>query len=157
MKPASFEYHAPTTVDEALALLQANGPDCRVLAGGQTLIPMMNFRLASPPVIVDLNRIPDLAYIKDHGDAVCIGAMTRQRTIEFSTVVADKLPRAHGSHQAGGSPADAFARNHRRFHRQCRPGGRTSDGAAGPRWRRGRARAQGPTHALPHPIFFRTP
>ena len=61
MKPASFEYHAPTTVDEALALLQANGPDCRVLAGGQTLIPMMNFRLASPPVIVDLNRIPDLA------------------------------------------------------------------------------------------------
>ena len=76
MKPASFEYHAPTTVDEALALLQANGPDCRVLAGGQTLIPMMNFRLASPPVIVDLNRIPDLAYIKDQGDAVCIGAMT---------------------------------------------------------------------------------
>jgi aerobic carbon-monoxide dehydrogenase medium subunit len=92
MKPASFEYHAPTTVDEALALLQANGPDCRVLAGGQTLIPMMNFRLASPPVIVDLNRIPDLAYIKDQGDAVCIGAMTRQRTIEFSPVVADKLP-----------------------------------------------------------------
>jgi aerobic carbon-monoxide dehydrogenase medium subunit len=92
MKPASFEYHAPTTVDEALTLLQANGPDCRVLAGGQTLIPMMNFRLASPPVIVDLNRIPDLAYIKDQGDAVCIGAMTRQRTIEFSAVVADKLP-----------------------------------------------------------------
>jgi carbon-monoxide dehydrogenase medium subunit len=92
MKPASFEYHAPTTVDEALALLQANGPDCRVLAGGQTLIPMMNFRLASPPVIVDLNRIPDLAYIKDRGDAVCIGAMTRQRAIEFSTVVAEKLP-----------------------------------------------------------------
>jgi carbon-monoxide dehydrogenase medium subunit len=92
MKPASFEYHAPTTVDEALALLQANGPDCRVLAGGQTLIPMMNFRLASPPVIVDLNRIPDLAYIKDQGDSICIGAMTRQRTIEFSPVIADKLP-----------------------------------------------------------------
>jgi len=92
MKPASFEYHAPTTVDEALALLQANGPDCRVLAGGQTLIPMMNFRLASPPVIVDLNRIPDLAYIKDQGDSICIGAMTRQRTIGFSAVVADKLP-----------------------------------------------------------------
>jgi carbon-monoxide dehydrogenase medium subunit len=92
MKPASFEYHAPTTVDEALTLLQANGPDCRVLAGGQPLIPMMNFRLASPPVIVDLNRIPDLVYIKDKGDAVCIGAMTRQRTIEFSPVIADKLP-----------------------------------------------------------------
>jgi aerobic carbon-monoxide dehydrogenase medium subunit len=92
MKPASFEYHAPTTVDEALALLQANGPDARLLAGGQSLIPMMNFRLAAPPVIVDLNRIPDLAYIRDQGDTVCIGAMTRQRAIEFSTVVADKLP-----------------------------------------------------------------
>jgi aerobic carbon-monoxide dehydrogenase medium subunit len=92
MKPASFEYHAPTTVDEALALLQANGPDARLLAGGQSLIPMMNFRLATPPVIVDLNRIPDLAYIRDQGDTVCIGAMTRQRAIEFSTVVADKLP-----------------------------------------------------------------
>jgi aerobic carbon-monoxide dehydrogenase medium subunit len=92
MKPASFEYHAPTTVDEALALLQANGPDARLLAGGQSLIPMMNFRLATPLVIVDLNRIPDLAYIRDQGDTVCIGAMTRQRAIEFSTVVADKLP-----------------------------------------------------------------
>ena len=92
MKPASFEYHAPATVDEALALLQANGPDSRVLAGGQSLVPMMNFRLAAPSVIVDLNRIRDLAYIRLQGDAVCIGAMTRQRAIEFSAIVADKLP-----------------------------------------------------------------
>src|SRR3981081_3888869 len=92
MKPASFEYHAPATVDEALALLQANGPDSRVLAGGQSLVPMMNFRLAAPSVIVDLNRIRDLAYIRVQGDAVCIGAMTRQRAIEFSAIVADKLP-----------------------------------------------------------------
>ena len=54
MKPSSFEYHAPNTVDEALALLKANGPDSRVLAGGQSLIPIMNFRLAAPPVIIDL-------------------------------------------------------------------------------------------------------
>jgi carbon-monoxide dehydrogenase medium subunit len=92
MKPASFDYHAPTTVDEALALLAANGPDTRLLAGGQSLVPMMNFRLAAPPVLVDLNRIPDLAYIEDHGDAVCIGAMTRQRAVESSALVADKLP-----------------------------------------------------------------
>ncbi len=92
MKPASFDYHAPTTVDEALALLEANGPDSRLLAGGQSLVPMMNFRLAAPPVIVDLNRITDLAYIEDHGDAVCIGAMTRQRAVESSALVADKLP-----------------------------------------------------------------
>ena len=79
MKPSSFEYHAPNTVDEALALLKANGPDSRVLAGGQSLIPIMNFRLAAPPVIIDLNRIASLAYIKDEGKYVSIGAMTRQR------------------------------------------------------------------------------
>jgi carbon-monoxide dehydrogenase medium subunit len=92
MKPARFEYHAPTTVDEALAILQANQPDCRVLAGGQSLIPMMNFRLAAPAVIVDLNRIPSLAGIVDQGGMIRIGAMTRQRAIEFSAVVAEKLP-----------------------------------------------------------------
>jgi carbon-monoxide dehydrogenase medium subunit len=91
MKPAKFEYHAPTTLDEAVARL-ASGVDARVLAGGQTLIPMMNFRLATPPVIVDLNRVAGLAYIKDDGDTVRIGAMTRQRAIEFSAVVAEKLP-----------------------------------------------------------------
>jgi carbon-monoxide dehydrogenase medium subunit len=95
MKPSSFEYHAPTTIDEAVALLAANGPDARVLAGGQTLIPMMNFRLAAPPVLVDLNRIASLAYIKDEKDFISIGAMTRQRAIEFSAVVAGKLPLLH--------------------------------------------------------------
>src|SRR3954468_4817095 len=102
MKPASFDYHAPTTVDEALALLEANGPDSRLLAGGQSLVPMMNFRLAAPPVLVDLNRIPDLAYIEDHGDAVCIGAMTRQRAVELSALVADKLPVLTGASELGG-------------------------------------------------------
>jgi carbon-monoxide dehydrogenase medium subunit len=95
MKPASFEYHAPATVDEALALLQAKGPDARLLAGGQTLVPMMNFRLAAPPFIIDLNRVSELAYIEDDGDMVRIGAMTRQRAIEFSAVVAAKLPLLH--------------------------------------------------------------
>jgi carbon-monoxide dehydrogenase medium subunit len=95
MKPARFDYHAPTTVDEALAILQASGPDCRVLAGGQSLIPMMNFRLAAPGVIVDLNRIPALAGFEDQGGVIRIGAMTRQRAIEFSAVVAEKLPLLH--------------------------------------------------------------
>ena len=92
MKPASFEYHAPATVDEALALLQTKGPDARLLAGGQTLVPMMNFRLAAPSFIIDLNRVSELAYIHDDGEVVRIGAMTRQRAIEFSAVVAAKLP-----------------------------------------------------------------
>jgi carbon-monoxide dehydrogenase medium subunit len=92
MKPARFEYHAPTTVDEALAILQASGPDCRVLAGGQSLIPMMNFRLAAPAVVVDLNRIPALAGIEHQDGMLRIGAMTRQRAIEFSALIAGKLP-----------------------------------------------------------------
>jgi carbon-monoxide dehydrogenase medium subunit len=92
MKPASFEYHAPASVDEALALLQQHASDARLLAGGQSLVPMMNFRLVAPAVIVDLNRIPELAYIADEGDVVRIGAMTRQRTAEFSPIVGEKLP-----------------------------------------------------------------
>jgi carbon-monoxide dehydrogenase medium subunit len=92
MKPPSFDYHAPTTVDDALALLGSHAGDARLLAGGQSLLPMMNFRLARPAVIVDLNRISSLAYIERDGDVVRIGAMTRQRTIEFSPVVAAELP-----------------------------------------------------------------
>lgn len=92
MKPASFDYHAPTSVDEVIALLKLHAGDARLLAGGQTLVPMMNFRLAAPAVIVDLNRIPSLAYIRHDGDVVRIGAMTRQRAIEFSSVVATHLP-----------------------------------------------------------------
>jgi aerobic carbon-monoxide dehydrogenase medium subunit len=92
MKPASFEYYSPASVAEALALLQQHASDARLLAGGQSLVPMMNFRLVAPAVIVDLNRIPELAYIEDDGDVVRIGAMTRQRTAEFSTIVGEKLP-----------------------------------------------------------------
>jgi CO/xanthine dehydrogenase FAD-binding subunit len=95
MKPANFEYHAPTTIDEALTLLQAHGTDARLLAGGQSLVPMMNFRLATPAVIIDLNRIPSLSYIEDEGGVIKIGAMTRQRAIEFSALVAAKLPLLH--------------------------------------------------------------
>ena len=73
MKPASFDYYAPTSVDEALALLKSHR-DARLLAGGQSLLPMMNFRLATPSVIVDLNRIPGLAYIERKDGIVRIGA-----------------------------------------------------------------------------------
>ena len=92
MKPASFEYHAPASIDEALGLLRQHASDVRLLAGGQSLVPMMNFRLVAPAVIVDLNRIPELAYVEDAGSVVRIGAMTRQRAVEFSSVVGEKLP-----------------------------------------------------------------
>ncbi|MBV8535344.1 MAG: xanthine dehydrogenase family protein subunit M [Alphaproteobacteria bacterium] len=95
MKPAKFEYHAPASVDEAIGLLARYGGEARVLAGGQSLIPMMNFRVAAPAALIDLNRIPSLAYIRADGNIVRIGAMTRQRAIEFSAVVREKLPLLH--------------------------------------------------------------
>jgi len=92
VKPAPFEYHAPASVDEALALLTRYGGDAKLLAGGQSLVPLLNFRLARPAALVDLNRIPALAGIREVNGHVAFGAMTRQRTIEFSPVVARRLP-----------------------------------------------------------------
>ena len=92
MKPAKFEYHAPASVDEALAILGRYDGEARVLAGGQSLVPMMNFRLATPKAIVDLNQITGLGYIEEEGAFVRIGAMTRQRRLEFDPLVAAKLP-----------------------------------------------------------------
>ena len=92
MKPAKFEYHAPASIEEALAILGRYDGEARVLAGGQSLVPMMNFRLATPKAIVDLNRIAGLSYIEDEGEVVRIGSMTRQRRLEFEPLVAAKLP-----------------------------------------------------------------
>ena len=78
-----------------MALLKRYGSDARLLAGGQTLLPLMNFRLAAPEVIIDLNRIPELAFIKVVEGRVHIGAMTRQRALEFSPIVARDLPLLH--------------------------------------------------------------
>jgi len=96
MKPPSFQYFAPTTIDEALALIAEHGYDAKVLAGGQSLIPTMNFRLAQPGVLVDLNNIPELAYISlDDNGGVSIGAMTRQREVERSEIIAERVPLVH--------------------------------------------------------------
>ena len=92
MKPAKFEYHTPASVDEALAILGHYDGEARVLAGGQSLVPLMNFRLATPRAIVDLNRIAELAYVGEDGEIVRIGSMTRQRRLEFEPLVAAKLP-----------------------------------------------------------------
>jgi carbon-monoxide dehydrogenase medium subunit len=92
MKPARFEYHAPVTLDEAIALLVRYDGEAKLLAGGQSLVPLLNFRLARPAALIDLNRIKSLAYIREHDGHVRFGAMTRQRAIEFSPVVARRLP-----------------------------------------------------------------
>jgi carbon-monoxide dehydrogenase medium subunit len=92
MKPVAFDYHAPATVEEAIALLSRYGGEAKLLAGGQSLMPLLNFRLSRPAALVDLNAIPNLEYIREENGVVRFGAMTRQRTIEFSSVVARRLP-----------------------------------------------------------------
>jgi len=94
MKPAPFEYFSPTTVDEALFHLAEYGYEAKVLAGGQSLIPMMNFRLAQPSVIVDINKINELFYIRENQpeDGLRIGAMTRHSQVEHNALVADRIP-----------------------------------------------------------------
>ena len=92
MKPPVFDYHAPTTVEEAIALLTRYGGEAKLLAGGQSLMPLLNFRLSRPAALVDLNTIPSLAYIREEDGVIRFGAMTRQRTIEFSDVVRRRLP-----------------------------------------------------------------
>ncbi|MEK7701759.1 MAG: xanthine dehydrogenase family protein subunit M [candidate division NC10 bacterium] len=92
MKPPKFDYHVPTTVEQALELLGRYGGDAKLLAGGQSLMPLLNFRLSRPAALVDLNRIPSLAYIREQDGQMRFGAMTRQRTIEFSPVVQARVP-----------------------------------------------------------------
>ena len=92
MKPAPFAYHRPATVEEAVSLLARHGGEAKPLAGGQSLIPAMNFRLARPAVLVDLNRIAGLAGIRPGADGVRIGAMTRQRAVERDATVAQHVP-----------------------------------------------------------------
>jgi carbon-monoxide dehydrogenase medium subunit len=91
MKPPPFEYHDPLNLDEALALLERLG-NAKLLAGGQSLMPMLNFRLAQPDHIIDLNRIESLAGISCGDDRVAIGAMTRQRAMEFDSDIAKHMP-----------------------------------------------------------------
>lgn len=116
MKPAPFEYVAPTSVVEALGHLAEHGYDAKLLAGGQSLVPTMNFRLARPAVIVDLNRLGELSYIRrengittsgsepekgttadlsNGGSELRIGAMTRQAEVEASDLVAELAPLVH--------------------------------------------------------------
>ena len=92
MKPAAFEYYRPRTLDEALLLLAEHGSEAKPLAGGQSLIPAMNFRLATPSVLVDLNAIDHLSHITEHDGGLRIGGMTRQRALERSAAVARHAP-----------------------------------------------------------------
>ena len=91
MKCADFHYHRPQSMEEALRLLNDTDEAC-VLAGGQSLVPLMNFRLATPKNLIDLNLIPELNHMAQVGQSIHIGAMTRQRSLEYSPLIREHLP-----------------------------------------------------------------
>jgi carbon-monoxide dehydrogenase medium subunit len=92
MIPGKFSYHAPASVPEAIALLGEFGEDAKVLAGGQSLIPLMRFRLAQPGHVIDINRIEGLSYVRADGDGLRIGALAREADVEAEPVVARSYP-----------------------------------------------------------------
>ncbi|MCW5887835.1 MAG: xanthine dehydrogenase family protein subunit M [Anaerolineales bacterium] len=95
MKPAPFEYHASTSLDAALALKAEHGDEGKPLAGGQSLIPAMNFRVAQPTLLIDLNHIPELRHVSKPNGAVHIGSMTLQSTAERDGLIAEHVPLLH--------------------------------------------------------------
>src|SRR2546422_10640498 len=92
MKPAPFEYVRASSIDDALAGLAGHGDDAKVLAGGQSLIALMNLRLVKPAVLVDINRLSDIAYIREENGTVAIGALTRQAAVESAGGIARQCP-----------------------------------------------------------------
>jgi CO/xanthine dehydrogenase FAD-binding subunit len=92
MKPAAFEYVVAESIESAVAALAQAGGDAKIIAGGQSLVPMLNFRLLRPAILIDINRIPDLAYVREDEDAIRIGALTRHHQLETSAVIARHFP-----------------------------------------------------------------
>ena len=119
MKPPPFLYRRPDSLDDALALLAEHGAEAKLLAGGQSLVPLLNFRMLRPAVLIDINRLGELDFIAAHEGGLRIGALTRHHTLEMSSLVAEQFPvvaaaMAHVAHLAirnrgtlGGSLAHA--------------------------------------------------
>jgi carbon-monoxide dehydrogenase medium subunit len=100
--PAAFEYSRATTLDEAIGLLSDGGEDAKLLAGGHSLLPLMKLRLAAPTLLVDIGRLADLSYIRENGDRISVGALTRHRDVETSDVLRTHAPLlAHVAGQVG--------------------------------------------------------
>ncbi len=99
MIPATFDYQRADSAEAAIALLTEHGDEAKLLAGGHSLLPMMKLRLAVPSVLVDVGRLEDLRYVRDAGDHVAIGALTRHRDLEIDPILAEAVPLLH--HAAG--------------------------------------------------------
>jgi len=95
MIPAPFDYHAPKTLSEAIALLQRHGDEAKVLSGGQSLLPLLKLRVGAAAHLIDIGRIPDLEYIKEDGGFLKIGGRTRESALERSDLIKSKYPILH--------------------------------------------------------------
>jgi carbon-monoxide dehydrogenase medium subunit len=102
--PPSFEYASPKSLQEAVSLLSRGGEGAKVIAGGQSLLPLLKLRLASPSLLVDINRIPDLSGIEEAGGFLRIGALTRIADVEASTIVREGYPIIHDAAEVIGDP-----------------------------------------------------
>jgi carbon-monoxide dehydrogenase medium subunit len=102
--PAPFEYELASSVDDALALLERHGPDARLVAGGHSLLPMMKLRLARPEVLVDINDLTDLAYVRVEGDEIAIGGMTRHDELLSSAVLGEHYAIFHDAERVIADP-----------------------------------------------------
>jgi len=102
MIPAAFDYARPKSVEEAVALLVEHGDEAKLIAGGHSLLPLMKLRLATPTVLVDIGRVPDLSYIEERGDEIAIGALARHHDLETSALLKQQVPLlAYTAHQVG--------------------------------------------------------
>ena len=128
MIPAAFDYVRAESADHAIALLAEHGDEAKLLAGGHSLLPLMKLRLASPTVLVDVGRLDDLRFIRDAGDHIAIGALTRHRDLEISELLSQTAPLLH---HAAGHVGDPQVR-HRGTIGRPRLG--SSCGGPRPRW-----------------------
>lgn len=102
MIPAAFEYRRASTLDEALSLLSEGGEDAKLLAGGHSLLPLMKLRLAAPSVLIDIGRLRDLSFVREDGDRIVVGALTRHRDLETNQTLQAHVPLlAHVAGQVG--------------------------------------------------------
>ncbi len=115
MIPSAFDYTRPSTMDDAVAALRQAGEDAKVLAGGQSLIPVLRLRLAAPTVLVDLGDVESLRGVREDGDHLVIGAMTTHDELTRDQLVREHVPLLAQAAQLIGGPAGAAPRHARRF------------------------------------------
>ena len=122
MIPTQFDYVAPATLEEALTVLSQHGDDAKIIAGGQSLLPVLRMRLNAPEMVIDLGKIEELRGIRDDGDAIVIGAMTPHSVVGSDPLVAEHALLISQGGRAPRRRADPAPRDVRRRARARRPG-----------------------------------